>query len=93
MQVTEGTTLDTDRPAPDGRGQVLIPMPPGIVESTTMTSRLWTEEQRKANRASRPARRLSTPGDIAEAAAWLSSDRAQHINGQILNIDGGFNTR
>lgn len=24
MQVTEGTTLDTDRPAPDGQGQVLI---------------------------------------------------------------------
>ena len=93
MQVTEGTTLDTDRPAPDGRGQVLIAVPPGIVENTTMTSRLWTEKQQKANRASSPARRLFTPEDIAEAAARFSSDRAQHINGQILNIDGGFITR
>jgi len=66
---------------------------PGIVENTTMSSRLWTEEQQKANRANSPTGRLSTPEDIAEAAAWLCSDRAQHINGQILNIDGGFITR
>jgi len=66
---------------------------PGIVENTTMTSRLWTEEQQKTNRIGNPTGRLSTPEDIAEAAAWLCSDRAKHINGQILNIDGGFITR
>jgi len=66
---------------------------PGSVENTTMTSRLWTEEQQQANRAGNPTGRLSTPEDVAEAAIWLCSDRARHINGQILNIDGGFITR
>ena len=66
---------------------------PGSVEKTAMTSRLWTEEQQQANRASSPTGRLSTPEDIAEAVAWLCSDRSGHINGQILNIDGGFITR
>ncbi len=66
---------------------------PGSVENTAMTSRLWTEEQQQANRDGSPTRRLSTPEDVAEAAIWLCSDRAKHINGQILNIDGGFITR
>ncbi|NOX42745.1 MAG: glucose 1-dehydrogenase [Gammaproteobacteria bacterium] len=66
---------------------------PGSVENTAMTSRLWTEEQQQANRACSPTGRLSTPEDIAEAAIWLCSDRAKHINGQVLNIDGGFITR
>jgi len=63
---------------------------PGGVENTAMTTRLWTEEQQQANRAGSPTGRLSTPEDVAEAAMWLCSDRAKHINGQILNIDGGF---
>jgi len=63
---------------------------PGSVENTNMTKRLWTEQQQLANRAGSPTGRLSTPEDIAEAAMWLCSDKASHINGQILNIDGGF---
>jgi len=66
---------------------------PGSVENTAMTSRLWTEEQQQTNRASSPTGRLSTPEDIAETTVWLCSDRAKHINGQIINIDGGFITR
>ncbi len=66
---------------------------PGSVENTAMTARLWTEEQQQANRAGSPTGHLSTPEDIAEAAIWLCSDKAKHINGQILNIDGGFITR
>jgi NAD(P)-dependent dehydrogenase (short-subunit alcohol dehydrogenase family) len=66
---------------------------PGSVENTAMTSRLWTEEQQQANRESSPTGRLSTPEDVAEAVVWLCSDRAKHINGQVLNIDGGFITR
>jgi len=66
---------------------------PGSVENTAMTSRLWTEEQQEANRGGSPTGRLSTPEDVAQAAIWLCSDRSCHINGQILNIDGGFVTR
>lgn len=37
-----------------------------------------------------PLRRLGTPEDIAYAAAFLVSDRADFITGQVLTVDGGF---
>ena len=37
-----------------------------------------------------PLRRLGTPEDIAHAAAFLASDRADFITGQVLTVDGGF---
>ena len=32
--------------------------------------------------------RLGTPEDIAHACAFLASDRANYISGQILGVDG-----
>ncbi len=37
-----------------------------------------------------PMRRVGTPEDIAEAAAFLASDRASYITGEEMLIDGGF---
>jgi len=37
-----------------------------------------------------PMRRVGLPEDIAEAAAFLASDRASFITGQCLTVDGGF---
>lgn len=37
-----------------------------------------------------PMGRLATPGEVAEAALWLCSDRASFINGVALPVDGGF---
>ena len=39
--------------------------------------------------ASIPARRIADVDDIADAALFLCSDRARHIMGQILTVDGG----
>ena len=37
-----------------------------------------------------PMGRLGTPEDIAHAVAFLASDKADFITGQVLTCDGGF---
>jgi 3-oxoacyl-[acyl-carrier protein] reductase len=37
-----------------------------------------------------PAGRKGTPDDIAEATAFLASDAASYITGQVLHVDGGM---
>ena len=39
--------------------------------------------------ADTPLRRAAQPGEIAEAAAWLCSDRASFVTGATLRVDGG----
>jgi NAD(P)-dependent dehydrogenase (short-subunit alcohol dehydrogenase family) len=36
-----------------------------------------------------PLRRLGTPDEVAELAAWLLSDAASFVNGATISIDGG----
>ncbi|MFJ1588253.1 SDR family NAD(P)-dependent oxidoreductase [Streptomyces sp. NPDC088197] len=36
-----------------------------------------------------PLRRAADPAEIAEAAAWLLSDRASYVTGTVLRVDGG----
>jgi 2-hydroxycyclohexanecarboxyl-CoA dehydrogenase len=38
----------------------------------------------------RGLKRLSRPSDVADAIAFLASDRAQYITGQVLGLSGGF---
>jgi 3-oxoacyl-[acyl-carrier protein] reductase len=38
----------------------------------------------------RGLQRLSRAGDIANAVAFLASDRAEYITGQVLGLSGGF---
>jgi 3-oxoacyl-[acyl-carrier protein] reductase len=48
-----------------------------------------TPEKRAMFRASIPLGRLSTPGDIANAALFLASDEASMVTGNVLEVDGG----
>lgn len=39
--------------------------------------------------AQTPLGRGADPAEIAEAAAWLLSDRASYVTGVVLRVDGG----
>jgi NAD(P)-dependent dehydrogenase (short-subunit alcohol dehydrogenase family) len=45
-------------------------------------------EQRYAR--SEPMKRLGQPEEVAEAVAWLCSDRASYVTGHPLPVDGGY---
>lgn len=40
--------------------------------------------------ARHPVGRFGEPEDIADAVAWLSSDRSSYVNGACLTVDGGM---
>ncbi len=61
---------------------------PGFIE-TDMTAAL-TPEAREALQSQIPLARLGAPGDIASAVAFLASEHASYITGQVLVVDGGM---
>ena len=61
---------------------------PGFIE-TEMTAAL-SAEQRAALAERIPLARLGTPTDVANAVAFLASEHAAYITGQVLVVDGGM---
>ncbi|MCY4464179.1 MAG: 3-oxoacyl-[acyl-carrier-protein] reductase [Chloroflexi bacterium] len=70
------------------RGVRVNAVAPGFVE-TAMTADLSPELKQSALGAI-PLGRLGAPEDIANAVAFLASDRAAYITGQTLVVDGGM---
>ena len=62
---------------------------PGPVE-TAMAAQVHSADIRTSYRDAIPLARYGTTQEIAEAVAFLCSDAASFINGQILAVDGGF---
>jgi len=61
---------------------------PGFIE-TDMTGAM-TAEARAALMGNIPLERLGSPADIAALVAFLASDHASYITGQVLVVDGGM---
>jgi 3-oxoacyl-[acyl-carrier protein] reductase len=61
---------------------------PGFI-GTDMTAAM-TDKAREAITTQVPLGRVGTPEDVAAAVAFLVSDQAAYITGQVLGVDGGF---
>ena len=61
---------------------------PGCIETDMV--RVLGEETREMLVEETPIGRLGTPEDIAHAVAFLASEKASFITGQVLTADGGF---
>jgi len=70
------------------RGITANAVAPGFID-TAMTLAL-PEERRKELMSRVLLGYLGTPRDVAEAVAFLASEEARYITGQVLTIDGGI---
>lgn len=71
-----------------GRGVTCNAIAPGFI-ATDMTDAL-SEKVREASVASIPMKRMGTAAEVASLAAFLVSDQAAYITGEVIKIDGGL---
>jgi len=70
------------------RGITVNAVAPGFIE-TEMTAKLPEKVQTELKKQI-PMACFGTPGDIADAVAFLASDRARYITGQVFHVNGGM---
>ncbi|MCB5909857.1 SDR family NAD(P)-dependent oxidoreductase [Streptomyces pinistramenti] len=68
-----------------------------IAPGTTLTEMVREWDERSPGviarlNAQTPLGRAADPEEIAQAAAWLLSDRASYVTGTVLRVDGGMRT-
>jgi NAD(P)-dependent dehydrogenase (short-subunit alcohol dehydrogenase family) len=63
---------------------------PGTIATELAAKAVLTSDDARLRIMSRtPLRRLGTPAEVADAVAWLASDAASYVTGEIVVVDGG----
>jgi NAD(P)-dependent dehydrogenase (short-subunit alcohol dehydrogenase family) len=63
---------------------------PGTIATELAARAVLTSEEAKDRIMSRtPMKRLGNPSEIADVVAWLVSDAASYVTGEIVTVDGG----
>jgi len=62
---------------------------PGWVDTDMVSGVFINEDYKKEVENIIPVQRIANPEDIAGPVLFLASDLARHINGEILNVNGG----
>jgi NAD(P)-dependent dehydrogenase (short-subunit alcohol dehydrogenase family) len=63
---------------------------PGTIATELAAKAVLTSEDAKRRIMSRtPMKRLGEPGEVADVVAWLASDAASYVTGEIVVVDGG----
>jgi 3-oxoacyl-[acyl-carrier protein] reductase len=57
---------------------------------TPLALKSYTEEEIKEMASKNPSKRLGKPEDIANTVLFLLSDKAEYINGENINVNGGI---
>ena len=65
---------------------------PSLTDTPLASSLLNTDQKKEANALRHPLKRVGTTEDIANIAAFLLSEKASWITGQILHVDGGMSS-
>lgn len=65
---------------------------PSLTDTPLAEKLLNTPEKVAANAQRHPLQRIGKPQDIAATAAFLLSDGASWMTGQVLSVDGGMST-
>jgi len=65
---------------------------PSLTDTPLAAALLNNEQKREANAQRHPLKRVGTAEDIVNMAAFLLSEKASWITGQILHVDGGMSS-
>jgi NAD(P)-dependent dehydrogenase (short-subunit alcohol dehydrogenase family) len=71
------------------RGIRVNAVAPGVIE-TDASNFTKTEAGREVTLAMQALKRIGQPDDVAQVVAFLCSEAARHITGQVLSVDGGM---